>query len=222
MKRHVICMCEQYCESLTYKHLSESSMYIILSELKLNQRKALSGLNNITGAGLSAINDITELVKSDQLALKNSEKKELLHRIKSWISYLKLKYCIICLKPCDRTNSHCPIFATSDSKCNELAEKYERPHNKTCPDCQNMIELFSQLKSICYLEKNKNICQNLLHVVNNYEEDVALYLKHMIRDCQQEKAKRDILQNIGDKDIFWIKDWSQKIFPRKFREPQQD
>ena len=58
--------------------------------------------------------------------------------------------------------------------------------------------------------------------MNNYEEDVALYLKHMIRDCQQEKAKRDILQNIGDKDIFWIKDWSQKIFPRKFREPQQD
>ena len=68
-------MCEQYCDSLTYKHLSESSMYIILSELKLNQRKALSGLNNITAAGLSAINDIIELVKSDQLALTNSEKK---------------------------------------------------------------------------------------------------------------------------------------------------
>ena len=50
-------------------------MYIILSELKLNQRKALSGLNNITAAGLSAINDIIELVKSDQLALTNSEKK---------------------------------------------------------------------------------------------------------------------------------------------------
>ena len=68
-------MCEQYCDSLTYKHLSESSMYIILSELKLNQRKALLGLNNITAAGLSATNDITKLVKSDQLALTNSEKK---------------------------------------------------------------------------------------------------------------------------------------------------
>ena len=22
--------------------------------------------------------------------------------------------------------------------------------------------------------------------------------------------------------MFWIKDWSQKILPRKFREPQQD
>ena len=43
------------CESLTYKHLLESSVYIILSELKLNQRKALSGYDNITEAGLSAI-----------------------------------------------------------------------------------------------------------------------------------------------------------------------
>ena len=51
---------------------------------------------------------------------------------------------------------------------------------------------------------------------------MTLYLKHIIRDCQQEKAKGDTLQNLGDKDIFWIKDWSQKILPRKFREPQQD
>ena len=75
MKSHVTCIYTQYCELLTYKHLLESSLYIILSELKLNQRKALSGLDNITVAGLYAINDITELVKSDQLALANSEKK---------------------------------------------------------------------------------------------------------------------------------------------------
>ena len=51
---------------------------------------------------------------------------------------------------------------------------------------------------------------------------MTLYLKHIIQDCQQEKAKRDTLQNLGDKDIFWIKDWLLKILPRKFREPQQD
>ena len=61
-----------------------------------------------------------------------------------------------------------------------------------------------------------------MYVQNNYEEDVTLYLKHIIQDCQQEKAKRDTLQNLGDKDIFWIKDWLLKILPRKFREPQQD
>ena len=74
MKSHVICMYNTV--TLTYKHLSESSLYIILSELKLNERKALSMLDNITAADLSAINDMTELVKSDQLALTNSEKKK--------------------------------------------------------------------------------------------------------------------------------------------------
>ena len=48
---------------------------LILSELKLNQIKAFSGLDNITEAGLSAINDRTDLVTSDQLALTNAEKK---------------------------------------------------------------------------------------------------------------------------------------------------
>ena len=63
MKSHAICMYKQYCKSLTYKHLSKSSLYIILSELKSNQRKALSGLDSITAAGLTTINNMTELVK---------------------------------------------------------------------------------------------------------------------------------------------------------------
>ena len=67
----------------------------------------------------------------------------MLQRIKSLTSYIKLKYHINCLKPCDGTNSYCPIFTTSDSKCNELAEKFDRTHNRTCPDCQNIIGIFS-------------------------------------------------------------------------------
>ena len=66
------------------------------------------------------------------------------------------------------------------------------------------------------------MCEDLLYVVNNYEEDVTLYFKHIIWNCQQDKAKTDTLENSGDKDIFWIKDWLQKILPRRFREPQQD
>ena len=104
----------------------------------------------------------------------------MLQRIESLTSYIKLKYHINCLKPCVGANSNCPVFDTSDSKCNKLAEKCDRTHNKTCPDLQNMIQLFSQLKNICHLEKNKEIYEGLFYVVNNYEEDVALYLKHIV------------------------------------------
>ena len=62
------------------------------------------------------------------------------------------------------------------------------------------------------MEKNKEMLQDLSYVLDNYEEDVMLYLKHTIGDCQQEKAKRDMLENFGDNDIFWIKGrfWSKK------------
>ena len=62
---------------------------------------------------------------------------------------------------------------------------------------QNITELFSQLKNICYLEKNQEKFENLLYAVNNYE-DVTLYFKHTIRDCQQEKAKREVLEKVRD------------------------
>ena len=37
MKSHAVSLYRQYCESLNYISLSDSSLYIILSELKLNQ-----------------------------------------------------------------------------------------------------------------------------------------------------------------------------------------
>ena len=74
MKSHAICLYRQYCESLNYISLSDSSLYIILSELKLNQQKALSGLDNITAAGLLAINNLIELVKKDRLTITSDEK----------------------------------------------------------------------------------------------------------------------------------------------------
>ena len=74
---------KQYSESLKYEKLSESFLSTVLSELKSNQRKALLGPDNITAAGIYIINDMTELVKSGQLALMNIKRKELLQRIES-------------------------------------------------------------------------------------------------------------------------------------------
>ena len=120
MKSHAICLYRQYCESLNHISLSDSSLYIFLSELKLNQRKGLSGLDNIAAAGLSAINNLIELVKKDRLTITPDEKRQLLLKIKNMANYIELKYCINCLQTCDGTNSHCPIYVVSDPKCDKL------------------------------------------------------------------------------------------------------
>ena len=62
----------------------------------------------------------------------------------------------------------------------------------------------------------------MLYDINTTEEDIGFYMKHIIRDCQQEKTKQDLLEHLGNNYIFWIKDWSQKFLVQKFREPQQD
>ena len=137
MKSHAICLYRKYCESLNYISVSDSSLYIFLSELKLNQRKTLSGLDNITAAGLSAINNLTELVKKDRLTITSDKKRQLLLKIKNMTNYIKLKYCINCLQIFDGTNSHCPIYAASDPKCDKLSQKCTELHNKSCSDCCN-------------------------------------------------------------------------------------
>ena len=62
----------------------------------------------------------------------------------------------------------------------------------------------------------------MLYDINTTEEDIGFYMKHIIRDCQQEKTKQDLLEHLGNNYIFWIKDWSQKFLAQKFRELQQD
>ena len=88
MESHAISLYRQYCESWNYISLSDSSFYIILSKLKFNQQKALSQLDNITAAGLSAINNLTELVKKDKLTITSDEKRQLLLKIKNMTNYI--------------------------------------------------------------------------------------------------------------------------------------
>ena len=129
-------------------------------------------------------------------------------KIENMTNYIKLKYCIKCLWTCDGTNSHCPIYAVSDPKCDKLSQKCKELHNKSCSDCCNILEIFSQIKQFCDKELNQELKEDLLYDINTIEEDIGLYMKHIIRDCQQEKTKQDVLEHLGNNDIFWIKDWS--------------
>ena len=156
------------------------------------------------------------------MTITSDEKRQLPLEIKNITNYIKLNYRIICLQTCDRTNSHCPIYAVSDLKCDKLSQKCKKRHNKSCSNSCNILEIFSQIKQFCDKELNQELKEDFLYDINTIEEDIGLYMKHIIRDCQQEKAKQDVLEHLGNNDIFWIKDWSQKFLPQMFREPQQE
>ena len=115
------------------------------------------------------------------------------------------------MQTCGGTNRHCPIYAVSDPKCDKLSQKCKELHNKSCLDCCNKSEIFSQIKQFCDKELNQELKENLLYDINTIEKDIGLYMKHIIQDCQQEKAKQDVIKHLGN-NIFWI---------QKFWESQQ-
>lgn len=45
---------------------------------------------------------------------------------------------------------------------------------------------------------------------------------HVLRSKNQDRARTNITENLGDGDLFLVADWAMKFLPRKFREGQTD
>ena len=46
-------------------------------------------------------------------------------------------------------------------------------------------------------------------------------MKHQLRDAQQRKAKKAVLENPEEGSVFWLRDFAQKILPCQFRVGQK-
>ena len=46
-------------------------------------------------------------------------------------------------------------------------------------------------------------------------------MKHQLRDAQQRKVKKAVLENLNNGSVFWLRDFAQKILPCQFREGQK-
>ena len=222
MKSHVICLYKQLCDNTSFNPLSDSTLFRILSEMKLTQRKALAGLDNVSAAGISAINAATILVQSRLTDITVQEKNSLLQRIKRLTRYMKLEYKMNCSKPCHLVSSHCTCWGISDPLKKQLSVDCKSSHTKSCQECENVLDVFTILKEYGDRETDAEHRADIFYDISVIEEDVMFYMKHILRDCQQDKSKQSILKDLSDEDIYWIKDWSQKILPKKFREPQRD
>lgn len=45
---------------------------------------------------------------------------------------------------------------------------------------------------------------------------------HVLRSKNQDGARMNVAENLGDGDLFLIADWAMMCLPRKFREGQTD
>ena len=61
-----------------------------------------------------------------------------------------------------------------------------------------------------------------MYQLETAKKNIIDYLKHLIRDPQQQKAKEYAFANLKKNTAFWLRDFRQKVLPVKFRESQQD
>ena len=62
----------------------------------------------------------------------------------------------------------------------------------------------------------------ILYDINMAIKDINDYVKHLMRDVQQKKAKTFCFDQLDNSTGFWLKDFCQKLLPTKFREAQND
>ena len=64
--------------------------------------------------------------------------------------------------------------------------------------------------------------EDIIYDVKVAVSSIIDYVKHLMRDAQQKKAKEDMFEQISDTVAFWLKDFGQKVLPMEFREGQRN
>ena len=203
---HGIAFYVETCENMQFQHLSESSLFRILKEIKLSQQKSLSGFDDITA---SSINGFEKLI-SVAVNFNNQDISEMLEIGKR---YFKTRFQLNC-KMESPIATHSIAHALSDPK-NRSLKSTSYLSNEVCHDCLN---LFQGLHKIKGLALQQNASSDIMYDINMAVRDIILYFKHLICDAQQKKTKSFGFDQLDDETCIWLKDFSQKILPMKFRE----
>ena len=75
---------------------------------------------------------------------------------------------------------------------------------------------------LIYSQKLQQSVKQMRTELETVKKNIIDYLKHLIRDAQQKKAKEYAFANLKENTAFWLRDFCQKVLPVKFQESQQD
>ena len=90
--------------------------------------------------------------------------------------------------------------------------------DETCKEC---VELWNAIDATRVIGEASESLQ-AQYDIKTAIEDIKLYVKHIIRDVKQKKAKTFAFDSLDEASCFSLKDYCQKILPMKFREGQTD
>ena len=194
------------CKENGYSPLSESSLWRILRAINPSQRKSLAGLDDITAEAMNAFQFLQGFIENLNLDKNLSQNLEKAKR------YLKMNYQGHCNR-FSKIVTHNTIYALSTQKeepCLDISDE-------VCVDCFNLFQVLGALQTIAEGTGN----QDHMYDVEQSTKSIIKYMKHQLRDEQQKQAKIFCSKQISAETAFWLRDYSQKVLPRSYREGQQ-
>ena len=205
---HTIALYLESCNKNLFEPLSESSLLRILNTIKPSKKKCLAGLNDTAAAGMNGFTTLEQIASK----YKNKATVEKHERSKR---YLKTPFQLHCSDSDDVTATHSSLFALSDPGKKELQTSVNLC-DTVCEECNELCEVLDEMNNLGVVE------ESLLYDIKVASASIIDYMKHLMRDFQQKKAKVDAYKQLDNKTGFWLKDFDQKVLPVRFREGQKE
>lgn len=213
----------QYCQEVGYERLSNSSLWRIIRRCEASQRKAISGLDNITANGLNAIDSFQEIL--DNLAsydLSQTWVNSMKTRVGQAGVYLKMQYRQH-LSLQSQCADHCIAYALSDGSDSLLTKKCDHIHDVKCDDCESIKSLEADImEKVVKLEAPLRIIDELRHDTHTAGTSIYRWRSHILRAYRQDTAKHDILLQMSNSAGMLFLDFAMKFLPQTHHETQQD
>ncbi|XP_055997743.1 uncharacterized protein LOC125646321 [Ostrea edulis] len=119
---------------------------------------------------------------------------------------------------------HCREFALSDEP-GPFGRKCEHKHDMVCINCEQIHELLSSISSLISesnLKEKEENRDDYEYKLAQAKCNISNWKTHIVRTNHQEKAKSDIMANMGPNEVILVLDWAMKYLPRRYREDQSN
>ena len=141
--------------------------------------------------------------------------------------YLKTEYPVNCRDGQQSTcPEHCCNFALSDISDDAFKVECNHVHDAVCSNFEflnNILrEMEDQKRNVDIAFYSKDHQEDILYDFVRAKQNILDWKAHILRSCNQEKAKQDLLQNLNTSEAIVVMDWAMKFQQMKFREKQSE
>jgi hypothetical protein len=215
----------KHCEEEEVEPLSWATLFRVLEVREASERKSLQAIDNTAAEGSNTFEKLRKIVIAmEGLGVTKSWVENTLRKLNNAILYLRTDYSVHCKEqsPCP---DHCRSFALSDSKLTCFQKSCNHEHNLFCDRCEELKFVFSEIENIIQTHSNTMYSNeqkgDYIHNFSKCKENILKW-KCILRSCNQEMAKQNVLEILDENSALIVIDWAMKFMQRRFREKQSE